>query len=699
MKFTFPPGSKPLDGYTIKRGIDRGGFGEVYYALSDAGKEVALKLLQDNLDVELRGVRQCLNLAHPNLVTIFDIRQDSDGDHWIIMEYLPGRTLEQVLDANPHGVSADVAEQWVSGIASGLAFLHECGIVHRDLKPANIFERDGVTKIGDVGLSKFITHSRRGAQTESVGTLYYMAPEVAKGNYGKEVDVYALGIIAFELLTGQVPFDGESKAEILMKHLTEQPDLTLLPADVRSVIAQTLEKDPHARPTDVTQFAADLRTALRGFEVPQTIPNESFNHAKPAEKTRERELSPYAVTAPGNADGPVDVFESPKPPKPTKTPRAEKSQDDGSPTYRLQTGSEDIKQPSASRRDRDQATSEHWHANTEDSQDNKGRAWKFFAIGLLLFVLISPRAVHDLSWASISLLAIGAFCFACWVGTAKLISLLKGQSNRTPAPHTPRKQPGHPSKKKKHELLAETDFYASEYSEAEARQSRMKRQAILSLSPDDPRPIPTKRRLSEMSGSLFMAAPFTAAITAAVVILTSFLPDNGQIGLFALTTLLASWAILFSMKLCEGLGDSSVRRIVLLVAGLAVGCGAYALDQTFMVDHVFASGHEPHGAMKFIGQHRLAEEGSRFQPTMAAYIVFFVGLFALRRWWWHTDLLRKARFQLGSAIFTLALGYILTAVFLFPHDWGMMWALAISCVVQLSAAWMPVETYSRQVLS
>jgi eukaryotic-like serine/threonine-protein kinase len=99
MKFTFAPESKPLEGYTIKRAIYRGGFGEVYYAVTDAGREVALKLLQHNTEVELRGVQQCLNLSHPNLVTIFDIRQDGDGDHWIVMEYVAGETLDQAIRA------------------------------------------------------------------------------------------------------------------------------------------------------------------------------------------------------------------------------------------------------------------------------------------------------------------------------------------------------------------------------------------------------------------------------------------------------------------------------------------------------------------------------------------------------------------------------------------------------------------------
>ncbi len=153
MKFAFAPEATPLAGYTIKRAIDRGGFGEVYYALSDSGKEVALKLLQRNQQVELRGVSQCLNLKHPNLVTIFDIRTDAEGDHWVVMEYVSGKSLEAVLDEHPKGLPLSEVEDWLAGIAAGTAFLHDRGIVHRDLKPANVFRENGVVKIGDVGLS------------------------------------------------------------------------------------------------------------------------------------------------------------------------------------------------------------------------------------------------------------------------------------------------------------------------------------------------------------------------------------------------------------------------------------------------------------------------------------------------------------------------------------------------------------------
>src|SRR5258708_419447 len=91
MKISSSSGQRVLDGYTIKRGIGKGGFGEVYYALSDGGKEVALKLVRGhNLDTELRGMAQCMNLKHPNLLALYDLRADTQGDHWVVMEYISG---------------------------------------------------------------------------------------------------------------------------------------------------------------------------------------------------------------------------------------------------------------------------------------------------------------------------------------------------------------------------------------------------------------------------------------------------------------------------------------------------------------------------------------------------------------------------------------------------------------------------------
>src|SRR5215831_21003252 len=197
MKFTYASGAQPVQGYTIRRGLGRGGFGEVYLAVSDAGKEVALKLVQQHLDVELRGVGQCLNLKHPHLVVVFDILKAESEDTWIVMEYMAGGSLDQVLARHPQGIPEPQALGWLYGICAGVRYLHEHGIVHRDLKPGNLFIEHGAVKIGDYGLSKFISASRRSGQTESIGTVHYMAPEVANGRYGKEIDLYAIGIIFY----------------------------------------------------------------------------------------------------------------------------------------------------------------------------------------------------------------------------------------------------------------------------------------------------------------------------------------------------------------------------------------------------------------------------------------------------------------------------------------------------------------------
>jgi hypothetical protein len=247
MKFTYNSGQRPLEGYTLKRGIGRGGFGEVYYAVSDGGKEVALKLVRGNLDVELRGMAQCLNLKHANLVSLYDIRTDAQGDHWVVMEYIGGDPLSVVLSRHPQGLPQELGQQWFVEMARAVGYLHDHGIVHRDLKPGNIFIENGIVKVGDYGLSKFISGSQRTAQTQSVGTVHYMAPEISTGNYNKQIDIYAAGIVLYEMLTGHVPFDGESAGEILMKHLTAPPDLSKLPTEYVSIVGRALAKNPAHR--------------------------------------------------------------------------------------------------------------------------------------------------------------------------------------------------------------------------------------------------------------------------------------------------------------------------------------------------------------------------------------------------------------------------------------------------------------------
>jgi serine/threonine protein kinase len=255
MKFTYRSGQRPLDGFTLKRGVGQGGFGEVYFAVSDGGKEVALKLLRGHTDAELRGISHCLNLKHPHLVHLYDLRTDSQGDKWVVMEYIFGESLAQVINRHRDGLPNELIREWFTALARGVNYLHDQGVVHRDLKPANIFIEHGQLKIGDYGLSRRMSASARGEVTRGVGTPHYMAPEIKNGNYGRSIDIYACGVILFEMLTGHPPFDGETPAEVLMKHQLDAPDLSKVPIPLRPVLMQALEKDPSRRFQSIMELA------------------------------------------------------------------------------------------------------------------------------------------------------------------------------------------------------------------------------------------------------------------------------------------------------------------------------------------------------------------------------------------------------------------------------------------------------------
>lgn len=641
MKFTFPPESRPLEGYTIKRGIRRGGFGEVYYALSDAGKEAALKLLQQNLEIELRGVSQCLNLKHPNLVTIFDIRTDADGDHWIIMEFVAGKGLDQVLAESPDGLPLKEVQHWLSGIVAGVGFLHDRGIVHRDLKPANIYSENDIVKTGDVGLSKFISTSRRSAHTQSVGTVYYMAPEVARGRYGKEVDVYALGIILYELLTGHVPFEGETTGEILMKHLSEQPDLSPIPERFRPVLANALQKEPEKRTPSVTELERQFNNALRGREVPVEIPESSSRRAGAAtgRPNGERQAKPEGST---NRSVPPQ-------------------QRHAGPTARhnVPVG----------------VTPWYHHPGS------------VFLLAAAIIVLLRFAPAAGGVFASAFALVVYAVLI---YGLYRLIQfcLRSGSPHGPDWGHHPSPLPpsasGPPNQTGTAGPVGQTFSRQAIPVRRAARASH--RTSHVRLTPHTRRTIPMCQRMTEATGAMAVAFVCTIAITAGVYFLTSFLADPGAVGLFAMTTLLGAWAVVLPSKLWEGRRvENGTRRLTLLIIGALLGTAVYWLDGTLMVDLPRDGIDGFSGILTTVGVHPL--RGANQQPTLACYAAFFASLFCVRRWWWHTDSFRPGRLRVSSLLWTAVVAFLMAMVWQFPATWATMWAVAISSVVQLSSVW------------
>lgn len=266
MRFTYRWGQRPLEGYTIKRGLGQGGFGEVYFAVSDGGKEVALKLLlRGRTDTELRGISNCLNFKHPNLVHLYDLQTDERGDHWLVMEYVHGEPLNAVLNRNPKGLSAEQARDWFLQVAGAVSYLHDHAVIHRDIKPGNIFVEHGLLKLGDYGLSKTVSSATL-TQSANVGTVYYMAPEVGRGSCTKQVDIYATGVMFYEMLTGEVPFRGESFAEIALRHQTDLPELSRVPREYLAIIEKALSKKPEDRYADMDEMIRAIEAVSRGGE-------------------------------------------------------------------------------------------------------------------------------------------------------------------------------------------------------------------------------------------------------------------------------------------------------------------------------------------------------------------------------------------------------------------------------------------------
>ena len=268
-------GQKINDRYEIIKSIGEGGMANVYLGYDTIlDRNVAIKVLRGDLANDEKFVRRfqrealsASSLSHPNIVAMYDVGED-DGLYYIVMEYVEGKTLKQLLKKRGSLTLSEAIDIMLQ-LTDGMAHAHDSYIVHRDLKPQNIMiQDDGQIKITDFGIAMAL-NSTQLTQTNSVmGSVHYLPPEQAAGK-GTTIksDIYSMGIIFYELLTGELPFKGDSAVEIALKQMKEPlPDVHKLnndiPQSIENIILKSTAKNPKNRYDDAKSMHNDLLTAL-----------------------------------------------------------------------------------------------------------------------------------------------------------------------------------------------------------------------------------------------------------------------------------------------------------------------------------------------------------------------------------------------------------------------------------------------------
>ena len=269
-------GQKINDRYEIIKTIGEGGMANVYLANDTIlDRKVAIKVLRGDLSNDEKFIRRfkrealsVSNLSHPNIVEVYDVGEE-DGNYYIVMEYIEWKTLKQLLQKRGALTLNEVIDI-MTQLTDGLAHAHEAYIIHRDIKPQNIMiEDNGLVKITDFGIAMAL-NSTQLTQTNSVmGSVHYLPPEQANGK-GSTVksDIYSLGILMYELLTGSVPFKGDTAVEIALKHMKEKiPSIRkqnpTIPQSVENIVLKATAKNPKNRYDNVRDMYKDLQTALQ----------------------------------------------------------------------------------------------------------------------------------------------------------------------------------------------------------------------------------------------------------------------------------------------------------------------------------------------------------------------------------------------------------------------------------------------------
>ena len=298
------------DRYRVVRKLGGGGMADVYLCEDlTLGRKVALKVLQtrymgDEQFVERfrREAKAAAGFSHPNLVAIFDWGA-LDGTYYIVMEYVEGETLKELIRRRGR-LSGNEAVTTALGLLAALSYAHTHGVVHRDIKSQNILiDQAGTVKVTDFG----IAHAGDHGMTEAgsiLGTAQYLAPEQARGERVDErSDLYSVGVVLFEMLTGQVPFKGDSAVTVALKHVNTMPPepaelVPGLPYALNQIVMKALAKDPEQRYQNADEFSRDLNAAQTGAAVTAA----TFDLA--AERTELMQAGPAGATQVMPAAGP-----------------------------------------------------------------------------------------------------------------------------------------------------------------------------------------------------------------------------------------------------------------------------------------------------------------------------------------------------------------------------------------------------------
>lgn len=267
-------GQKINDRYQIIKSIGAGGMANVYLAYDTIlDRNVAVKVLRGDLANDEKFVRRfqrealsASSLSHPNIVEVYDVGEDQ-GNYYIVMEYIEGKHLKELLKKRGKLTISETVDI-ISQICDGLATAHDSYIIHRDIKPQNIMILDsGLVKITDFGIAQAI-NSTQLTQTNSImGSVHYLPPEQASGNGSTmQSDIYSMGIMMYELLTGELPFRGDNAVEIALKQLKEplpniKEKLPDIPNAIVNVIKRSTAKNPKNRYADAREMLEDIKTA------------------------------------------------------------------------------------------------------------------------------------------------------------------------------------------------------------------------------------------------------------------------------------------------------------------------------------------------------------------------------------------------------------------------------------------------------